>query len=1174
MMKGWMKYRQKGGLVGRITGLREHRYWFVLTDDCHLNGFKDEAASELGKPEITFNTQNSAITISQDTQNQFEIISDRQSLAFVVDTSDDTLSWVSAIQQLRSIKQGVSPAPSKILKTKVISPPTTTLKPRSASIGSGNTSNNNVSTSESESLNGQLNFDDPLAISTTPLSSGLPEFEWDNEINSATGSSASPFSTTHDESSALFQLSHELADAKAELARCQQRITSYQEVLASRDRQLFEMQDELLGNDKSIVTSEAYQNMEEQVKSYRDQNALLNEEVLKLHQMCNRTRLQAKEQQKKSEKLASDLRKFQRDYVSLLSHCVYRPLVEPDEGARFTVPEREHHITTLKNLVRQMKTTNDRVLGCSIPTLGKVEHVDVFGFVHALPNEALQVEYIAHHLQDAFDVLADSNVDNQNNLKKWKAFISDNSEQFEISPQFRKLVLRGIPAQYRAYMWQKLITYYIGDKKHAAGEGYFDQLFDQQDAKKDNKTFTKMIKQIVMDVPRTMPNNRDFSATDSIHRDRLQRVLTAFCIHADSDIGYCQGFNFLAGGGLLFLEEEDVFWFLVAVTEKIFPPDYYCNGLAGLLADQYVLQQILSQTAPKLMEHLMRFSDVDLAAVTTGWFLGLFFDCLPFQVLLRTWDCFLAFGHEAVFRISCIILKLFEPRLLELHDSSHLLHAVKNIPRLCSDPLYLINEAFNAPFPPWEEIEELRAQYEEEFSRKHQEKLRQRQYYDKSVELCEDVLSANYAGDKLNFECGAVGEKILLSASCRLTQNSQIYEVVSDQIKALSLPITSRVMCVHAVANDVVLVGLISGQLQAYSVHSSSICWSMSLSDVVLSITTHGDMVYVGTADGKLHILQEGEISSNKVGMRKPKLKDSIELSKRPTTAVCLIESENCLWVASGPAIYIVNLETYETDGFFLISSRLEQVSMMLPNSNHVWIATKDSSVIQLHDCTMYSKPPLLVYDIERDLPLPPLYPMMPDEPNPDASPSKRVSAMVLTNHHTLWIGNYEGELKFYDLKPEVVKVKGADEEPYEEEKETSLEHEESGKLTLSLIDCRKISERPVRCLLKYNSQVVSCSGYYGDEGSVRVWTLDRDFINVDVVASGTSSGELLEDSASLDSSSKSVDSAHADSRRSEGMATDTWRVMKKTANSTIKLYRDRKPNLRKFMNMLGNNQN
>ena len=74
------------------------------------------------------------------------------------------------------------------------------------------------------------------------------------------------------------------------------------------------------------------------------------------------------------------------------------------------------------------------------------------------------------------------------------------------------------------------------------------------------------------------------------------------------------------------------FRFLIAVVEKIFPPNYYRNGLAGLLADQYVLQHIISQQLPKLFEHLTKFSDVDIAAVTTGWFLGLFFDCLPFQV--------------------------------------------------------------------------------------------------------------------------------------------------------------------------------------------------------------------------------------------------------------------------------------------------------------------------------------------------------------------------------------------------------------------------------------------------------------------------------------------------------------------------------------------------------------
>lgn len=158
---------------------------------------------------------------------------------------------------------------------------------------------------------------------------------------------------------------------------------------------------------------------------------------------------------------------------------------------------------------------------------------------------------------------------------------------------------------------------------------------------------------------------------------------------------------------------------------------------------------------PKLSEHLAKFPEVDLAAVTTGWFLGLFFDCLPFQVsrikrccyftdqfssitisfskisnffkiessyysqnapsffdlckchlsfyskvftflnfsfqtLIRVWDCFLAFGHEAMFRVAYAMFKLFEDRLVELNEPSQLLHAAKNIPKLCTHPGQLI----------------------------------------------------------------------------------------------------------------------------------------------------------------------------------------------------------------------------------------------------------------------------------------------------------------------------------------------------------------------------------------------------------------------------------------------------------------------------------------------------
>lgn len=63
-----------------------------------------------------------------------------------------------------------------------------------------------------------------------------------------------------------------------------------------------------------------------------------------------------------------------------------------------------------------------------------------------------------------------------------------------------------------------------------------------------------------MDVPRTMPRNKSFCSDDNRIRESLEQVLTAFSLHAP-DIGYCQGFNFLAGGALLYLQEEDAFWY-------------------------------------------------------------------------------------------------------------------------------------------------------------------------------------------------------------------------------------------------------------------------------------------------------------------------------------------------------------------------------------------------------------------------------------------------------------------------------------------------------------------------------------------------------------------------------------------------------------------------------------
>ena len=89
--------------------------------------------------------------------------------------------------------------------------------------------------------------------------------------------------------------------------------------------------------------------------------------------------------------------------------------------------------------------------------------------------------------------------------------------------------------------------------------------------------------------------------------------------------------NFIVAIGLLFLEPEDAFWLLVAVTEKILPKNYFDCGLVGAQADQECLKEIVQKKFPDLYEHLTEYN-IDLSAITLNWFLVFFIDAVPFEV--------------------------------------------------------------------------------------------------------------------------------------------------------------------------------------------------------------------------------------------------------------------------------------------------------------------------------------------------------------------------------------------------------------------------------------------------------------------------------------------------------------------------------------------------------------
>uniref|UniRef100_A0A3P9B419 Rab-GAP TBC domain-containing protein n=1 Tax=Maylandia zebra TaxID=106582 RepID=A0A3P9B419_9CICH len=135
-------------------------------------------------------------------------------------------------------------------------------------------------------------------------------------------------------------------------------------------------------------------------------------------------------------------------------------------------------------------------------------------------------------------------------------------------------------------------------------------------------------KQVQLDLHRTLTTNQHFSSPSSPALQQLRRILLAFSWHNPA-IGYCQGLNRLAALALLVLQsEEDAFW---TTTPRIWWPLRSADTLTCL------------------PDH-----NIDVSLVTFNWFLVVFVESLPSDILMPLWDAFL---YEDLFHalVSCLI---------------------------------------------------------------------------------------------------------------------------------------------------------------------------------------------------------------------------------------------------------------------------------------------------------------------------------------------------------------------------------------------------------------------------------------------------------------------------------------------------------------------------------------
>ncbi|KAL5700138.1 hypothetical protein ACHQM5_025624 [Ranunculus cassubicifolius] len=249
----------------------------------------------------------------------------------------------------------------------------------------------------------------------------------------------------------------------------------------------------------------------------------------------------------------------------------------------------------------------------------------------------------------------------------------------------KRLIRQGIPPILRPKVWLSVSG--ATKKRSTVPESYYNDLIKAVEGK-----VTPATKQIDHDLTRTFPGH-PWLDTPQGHAS-LRRVLVGYSFR-DSDVGYCQGLNYVAALLLLVMKtEEEAFWMLAVLLENVLVTDCYTDNLSGCHIEQRVFKDLLAKKCPRIAAHLESM-EFDVSLVTTEWFLCLFSKSLPSETTMRVWDVLFNEGAKVLFQVALAIFKMKEDELLMAHQVGDVLSIIQRTTHHSYDPEELLTVAFD-----------------------------------------------------------------------------------------------------------------------------------------------------------------------------------------------------------------------------------------------------------------------------------------------------------------------------------------------------------------------------------------------------------------------------------------------------------------------------------------------